>query len=201
MDSWNLSKMRHTKLHDQVYDGQQLRPLWIAEQTGEYGTAVVTFRGPCSVRDHMVDMEDIRDQAFITSDMMLHYIIEIFDIGLREAVLYQHLFVQNIAASLRPQIKAIVCGDDIMINVAAKKEGGTVIEQRKLSVSIATASVVSGLIHIGLNILNSGTPEEVSTTSLSCWGVNLDNFEMCTRAQISRVYSAVEYAMCKVKTV
>jgi hypothetical protein len=83
---------------------------------------------------------------------MLHIMVERFDPDLERAVLLQRLLValtaDRIRGALAPDRAATVrrLGDDLFVG-----EG-------KLSVSVATLSPVSALIHLGLNIDDRGTP-------------------------------------------
>jgi len=195
----NHNNLHIVELDDQPYDGSQLRSLWIAEQAALYGTALSVFQGPCDVEDHMVDLVDIQDNSFISSDLMLHYIIEIFGIGIIPTVLYQRLFVNAIATELRPYGPILVNGDDIFIDVV--NTGGDPYQLPKLSVSIATVSPISGLIHIGLNIHSSGVPKGVIAGSLDYFDLPLDRFIFNTTTRMAEIYNSVLFASSKVKTV
>ena len=75
------------------YDGSQLRPLFAYENFKVEGPAIVSWVGACDVSfDHMVDFEDKIAQAKIKSDLMLHFIVEIFPADLLAAVALQRLF-------------------------------------------------------------------------------------------------------------
>jgi hypothetical protein len=74
----------------------------------------------------------------------------------------------------------------------------TYIERGKLSVSIATSSVVSTLIHIGLNIETEGTP--VKTVGLKNLGIAdvasfAENVMLRYKRELERIYDA----RCKVR--
>ncbi|GAV22520.1 DUF366 family protein [Carboxydothermus pertinax] len=130
------------------YDGSQLRPHFIYENFGLIGDAIIAFRGKASVLDHLVDLEDKKKEAFIYSEDMLHFIVEHFDLDLEKAVLRQRLLIAIIKETLEVFIdKPIVrMGDDLFI------------DDRKLSVSIATKSLVSTLIHTGINVKSDNAP-------------------------------------------
>ncbi|MBX9768162.1 MAG: DUF366 family protein, partial [Bdellovibrionales bacterium] len=76
-----------------TYDGAQLRSLFAYSQYGILGTSVVAFVGPCDVREHMVDLEDVRAGALICGAEMLHLIFEIFEANnsLTHGVSFQRL--------------------------------------------------------------------------------------------------------------
>lgn len=128
----------------QMYDGSQLHSHF-GYENGVEGNSIVSFIGPAEVKEHLVDCEDKQIGDFISSKRMMHFIIEIFDISLREMVVWQRLFIIQITDILSRMFLergiSVCCdGDDIFV------------DGKKFSVSIATVSPVSGLIHVGLNI-------------------------------------------------
>jgi len=134
------------------YIGSQLAPHWIYKNFNIQGDAIVAFVGECEVKlSEMVDIEDVINNEPIYSKLMLSFISEQFNIGLVEGVLRQRLLVTCIKEELEKRgFKPKRNGDDIFIN------------GKKLSVSIATKSINSVLIHTGINILSEGAPIEVS---------------------------------------
>ena len=137
------------------YIGSQLAPHWIYKNFNIQGDAIVAFIGECDVKlTEMVDIEDVINNEPIYSKLMLSFISEQFNIGLIEGVLRQRLLITCIKEELEKRgIKSTRNGDDIFIN------------GKKLSVSIATKSINSVLIHTGVNILSDGAPIEVSALS------------------------------------
>lgn len=134
------------------YIGSQLAPHWIYKNFKIQGDAIVAFCGECEVKlPEMVDIEDVINNEPIYSKYMLSFISEQFNIGLVEGVLRQRLLMSTIKEALEKR-GVIVCrdGDDLFIN------------DKKLSVSIATKSMTSVLIHTGVNILAEGAPIPVS---------------------------------------
>lgn len=132
-----------------TYDGTQLRSHWIYETLGLEGDSIVYFVGPCDVpTEHLVDMVDRRKCDCIKAATMLHFIVEHFDADLKCAVLCQRLLVTHAADVISAQSGMAVRrdGDDLFIG------------DHKLSVSIATVSPVSALIHLGINVDASGAP-------------------------------------------
>jgi hypothetical protein len=97
--------------------------------------------------DHLVDWEDRLQNDFIRAKEMVHFLGEFFGITLKEGIWIQRLMVSEIQTQLlKKEIKADREGDDLFIS------------DRKLSVSIVTASPVSILLHLGLNIHAEGAP-------------------------------------------
>ncbi len=133
------------------YTGNELAPHWIYKKFNLQGDAIVAFCGECEVKlSEMVDIEDVINNEPIYSKLMLNFIVEFFNIGLVEGVLRQRLLISIIKEELEKLIsnKVIRKGDDIFI------------DNKKLSVSIATKSITSVLIHTGININSTGAPVE-----------------------------------------
>lgn len=142
------------------YDGSQLVSLRNYLKHQLLGDSIVSWVGPCNVNtDHMVDGEDLLANSEIRGDKMLHFIVELFDSTLFAAVGLQRLMAatikdvvqltsgeKNLTADLRREGDDIYCGD------------------KKFSISIATQSPTSSLIHFAVNVVNEGTP--VPTISL-----------------------------------
>ena len=126
-----------------TYDGSQLRSLWAYREFGVSGDSVVIFRGPCEIpKENIVDLEDLRAGARIAGPDMLHFIVEQFDRDLEKAVLRQRL----LAAIVRDEL-ARLSGRVI------ERRGDDIYDgERKLSISIATLSPVSSLIHFAVNV-------------------------------------------------
>jgi len=134
------------------YIGSQLAPHWIYKNFKIQGDAIVAFCGECDVKlTEMVDIEDVINNEPIYSKYMLGFISEQFNTGLVEGVLRQRLLMSTIKEALERRGFVISRnGDDLFVN------------GKKLSVSIATKSLTSVLIHTGVNILSDGAPIPVS---------------------------------------
>jgi uncharacterized protein len=169
------------------YDGAQLKPLYAYTQHKVTGDSIISFVGECDVSlEHMVDAEDFVVNAKIQSQSMLHFIVEVFNQNIFTAVSLQRLLVsiaQNLL--LEKNHKLIRKGDDLYL--------GT----KKLSVSIASVSVVSAMIHLGLNITNEGTP--VETCSLSDFGLDAKQFSLELMQLFSNEFDSIFEATQKVK--
>lgn len=134
------------------YVGSQLVPHWIYKNFKLQGDSIVAFIGECEVKlSEMVDIEDVINNEPIYSKSMLSFITEQFNVNLIEGVFRQRLLITIIKELLEEKgIFVVRNGDDLMI------------DGRKLSVSIATKSLTSILIHTGLNILSDGAPVKAS---------------------------------------
>jgi len=136
------------------YSGRELRSRWIAERAGLEGDAIVAFRGSCLVagRD-LVDLEDLELGNTVAGEDMLSFIVEIFGLSLVGVTFAQRLLCSIAQGILneglgRPAIERR--GDDLFLG------------RGKLSVSVATVSPVSGLIHLALNITTAGVPVQAA---------------------------------------
>lgn len=135
------------------YNGTQLAPHFIYKNFGIMGDAIIAFEGACEVKlTEMVDIEDVVNNEPIYSEHMLHFIGEIFNTDLIRGVFIQRLLVTTIKEQLEMKYgKTLVRqGDDLFF------DGG------KLSVSIATKSPTSVLIHTALNVVTDNTPVKTS---------------------------------------
>lgn len=137
---------------DIKYIGSQLAPHWIYKNFKIQGDVIVAFCGECKVNiSEMVDIEDVINNEPIYSKYMLSFITEQFNIGLVEGVFRQRLLICCIKEALENRGFSIKRdGDDLFVN------------GKKLTVSIATKSLTSVLIHTGVNILSEGAPISVS---------------------------------------
>ena len=140
-----------TKYIDEIikYDGTQLSPHFIYKKFNMMGDAIVAFQGPCEVKlTEMVDIEDVINNETIYSEHMLHFIAEMFNTELICGVYMQRLLVTTIKEQLEMNYgkKLVRKGDDLFFG------------NGKLSVSIATKSPTSVLIHTALNVITDNTP-------------------------------------------
>jgi hypothetical protein len=142
------------------YLGPELRPHFILSKFGIEGSAVAAFIGPCDVKtDHLVDWEDRLANDFIKAKSMIHFLGEFFGASLIEGIWIQRLIVSEIQNRLSEQLKGQGItidreGDDLFVRTQNNKQ------QRKMSVSIVTASAVSVLLHLGIDIDPQGAPND-----------------------------------------
>lgn len=134
------------------YKGWQLSPHWIYKNFKIQGDATVAFIGECEVKlTEMVDIEDVINNEPIYSKSMLSFISEQFNVGLVEGVFRQRLLICIIKEVLEKRgFKITRNGDDLFY------------EGKKLTVSIATKSINSILIHTGINIDSTNAPVKAS---------------------------------------
>lgn len=174
-----------------LYDGTQLRSGWIKEVAGIKEEAIVAFRGKADVPiENMVDLEDVAQNRPIYSEEMLHFIVEIFECNLEKMVLRQRLLMAILLEELKkyPQCQKIRRnGDDLYDGDA------------KISVSIATTSPTSALIHTGLNILSENTP--ILTKGLKEYEIYPKTLALKVMEHFAKELGGIAYAATKVRSV
>jgi len=174
------------------YIGSQLAPHWIYKNFGIIGDAIVSFTGAADVKlSEMVDIEDVINQEPIYSESMLHFIAEIFNIPLQEGVLRQRLLVIHAQEAIEKLTgeKLTREGDDLFYN------------KRKLSVSIATNSLNSVLIHFAMNITSKNTPIPTSGLSSELHVENIKTLAENILENYDKEIQDINLATCKVRGV
>jgi hypothetical protein len=180
-----------------AYNGSQLRSLFAYMGFEVQGDSIVSWIGPCDIpNEHMVDGEDLLAGATIAGGRMVHFIIEKFHTPLIAAVALQRLFASICLDFLQEHDRAAAhklrrSGDDLYFN-GDKGEG-------KLSISIATVSPVSSLIHFAVNCTNDGTP--VKTAALSELGLEPKKFAAEVMKRFATEMQGIEEATVKVRWV
>jgi len=172
------------------YDGQQLKSHWAYRTFGLEGDSIVAFIGECEVAgEALVDLEDARAGEKILARSMLHFIVEHFDPELERAILRQRLLVALVAEALRERGAGefIRRGDDLYHG------------DRKLTVSVATISPVSALIHLGINVDPEGAT--VPAVGLRELGVDATSFAKEVMRNYQTEMASVQRARTKVRPV
>jgi hypothetical protein len=176
-----------------TYNGSQLSPHWAYRNYRVLGDSIVSFQGPCRVGlTSMVDLKDVLDEAPIYSEGMLHFIAEHFTLNLEETILRQRLMVAALKdlISEKTIVKLQRFGDDLFA------------DSRKLTVSIATLTAVSTMIHTGVNITGRNAP--VPAVGLADLGLHEGEIahigETLCRTYLEE-YEQVKLARCKVRSV
>lgn len=181
--------------HPIQYDGHQLSPHWIYRTFDLLGDAIVAFTGPCTVTiNEMVDIEDVKANSPIYSPSMLHIIAEFFSVDLHLTVYRQRLLITHAKELLETHLSHRVLrkGDDLYLQTGNGEMG-------KLSVSIATVSSSSCLIHTGFNIQTEGTP--VKTVGLEELGIDVAQFATDLLSAYNSELDDIWDARCKVRAV
>ena len=139
------------------YDGSQINPSWAFQEFGIYGSSIITWIGPVNITpDNLKDFADVGLE--IKSNYMVNFICEFFDqqpTNMRVAYLRQRLLVMIFREILTEY------------GISTKREGDDIfVENKKLSISIASVSLSSAKIHFALNMEDKGTPDDVETIGL-----------------------------------
>ena len=173
------------------YIGSQLQPHWIYKNFNIQGDAIVAFCGECDVHlSEMVDIEDVINNEPIYSKYMLSFITEQFNVELVEGVFRQRLLICVIKEALENRGFTVKRdGDDLFIN------------NKKLSVSIATKSLTSVLIHTGLNILSDDAPIPVSALKSDLNIEDVKGFALEIMEKYSQEIENIKLASTKVRGV
>ncbi len=172
-----------------IYNGTQLTNHFAFKHFGLAGNSIIAFMGPVDVKiTEMVDLEDVRHNEPIRSDMMLSFIIEAFDMDLRGTVWMQRMLMALMQNELNRRLGSFGVsrvGDDLMF------------EGRKLTVSIAAQGQSSCMIHSALNIKPTGAP--VPIACLEEMQVDSTEFATTILQRFSHEFLEVEYARVKVR--
>ena len=173
------------------YEGWQLCPHWIYKNFKIQGDAIVGFLGECDVKlTEMVDIEDVINNEPIYSKSMLSFISEQFNVGLVEGVFRQRLLICTIKEALEKRgFKIIRDGDDLFY------------EGKKLTVSIATKSMTSILIHTGINIDSTGAPVKAAGLSSELGISDVKEFAIEVMDKYSKEIDDIIMASTKVRGV
>lgn len=175
---------------DIPYDGSQLAPHWILKAASLREDVIVAFIGSAKVDAQLVDLEDSLAGKKIYSPRMLHFIAEHFDTDLERMILRQRIFISVLQQSLLT----------LTGNSAITRQGDDLyLDKFKLTVSIATASPVSCLMHTGINIESHGTP--VLTKGLADFDIDPRSFAARAMQAYAEEMEGVRWARCKVRSV
>ena len=172
-----------------AYDGSQLRAHWLLARFQLAGDAAVAFRGACRVAtDEIADLADV-DGPGIAGDDMVHVVWESFtEPDLLLAVHRQRLLsaqAAEVLASLGCRTRVRRDGDDLWVG-----EG-------KLSISIATVTPVSAVIHFAVNATPGGAPVPIAT--LQQLGVEPRAFGEALLQRLAAEQEAIRIARAKVR--
>lgn len=180
------------------YIGSQLAPHWIYKNFNLLGDAIVSFVGEMDVKiTEMVDIEDVISDSPIYSKKMVSFIIEQFGMDLSECVTRQRflicIIIEELKKILGNKFEIRRSGDDIFIKIDGV--------DKKLSVSIATKSITSSLIHTGLNIDPTGAPVEACGLTTDLGITEIEEFAKNVMKRYIEENDEIREAVCKVRGV
>lgn len=174
---------------EMVYTGVQLHSNYAYSEFDLLGDSIIAFCGKCDIpAEQMVDIEDVKDSATIYSESMLHFIVEHYDTDLEKAVLWQLVLTTIVGEVLR----------EMSSSASITRRGSDLYDgDAKLSISIATVTPLSSLIHFGINIVSDNTP--VKTKGLKDYRIDARKFAEQVIARYKSEQTAIDKARCKVK--
>jgi hypothetical protein len=180
-----------TYFHEGELAYTELYPHFARKNFGVAGDSIVSFVGPCDVSgDDLVDLADKAAGTYIKAAKMLHFVVEHFAMDLLTAVRHQRLICAILYEYLVSKLQGATLrrdGDDIYAG-----EG-------KLTVSIATVSPVSALIHLGVNIDATGAP--VKTADLSQFNLSPGETALAVMERYAAEIDGIHTAAAKVRPV
>lgn len=172
------------------YNGEQLKHLFAYENYRIAGDSIVAWIGPCDIPfEHMVDSEDKIEQSKIQGDEMLHFIIEAFHPDIYFSVTLQRLFTSIVESQLR----------ELKLKQSFERSGDDLyFGKKKLSISIASISIFSSMVHFAMNVKNTGTP--VETISFAELKIDAPSFAEKVMKAFVAEYESIVFATTKVKS-
>jgi hypothetical protein len=182
--------MKHHLVKEIItYTGEQLCSNFAYRECGIAGDSIIAFCGPCDVKsDWMVDLEDLKAGHRIYSENMLHFIVEHHDTDLEKGVLRQLV--------LTSVVKDIL-NDTMGKTVVHRVNTDLYDDDAKVSISVATLTPVSSVIHFGINISSVNTP--VKTKGLKDYGIDPFDFANKVMERYSQDIEEIYKARCKVR--
>ncbi len=174
-----------------AYTGGQLHSNFAYTAFNILGDSIVAFCGPCDVKpEHMADIEDLKDSSRIYSENMLHFIVEHHDLDLEKGVLRQLLLVSICHEEIN-----YLLGEQRIRRVHSDLYDG----DSKLSISVATVTPISTIIHLGMNITSANTP--VKTVGLEDYGIDPVGLATVIVEKYAQDVDKLHEARCKVRWV
>lgn len=184
--------MRYRLIKDEIsYTGEQLRSNFAYTTFGIVGDSIVGFCGLCDVKlKEMVDIEDLKSGKAIYSESMLHFIVEHYDTDLEKTILRQ-LIIADIVKDLINEITG---------KVTIKRNNNDLFDgDAKVSISVATVTPLSSLVHFGINITSINTP--VKTKGLRDYNIDAYEFANLVMDRYTKEIDKINIARCKVRWV
>lgn len=173
------------------YTGLELRSHFALEKWDIVGDNIVAFVGKCDLSgDRLVDLIDAKEKAIIYSRKMLHFLGEFFNESLEKAIWRQRLFITIIKERCEESLPSL----------RLRRKGNDLYDgEKKLNVSIATATPISTLFHIGINIETEGTP--VPAAGLQKYRIEPRPFAIEILQRFAEEIDGVDRDLCKVRPV
>jgi hypothetical protein len=185
--------MRSKFIKEEIrYTGEQLHSLFAYDNFGVTGDSIIAFIGAYDVSlKEIVDLEDLKASKRLVSPKMLHFIAEHFDVDLEKAILRQYLLIMIIKELLNEK----------MANLKVTRQGTDLQDNdAKLAISTATASPVSSLVYVGVNIV-SQADSSVKTKGLADYKIDPVVFATEVMDRYTKEIERVSQARCRIRWV
>lgn len=184
--------MRSLFIKEQIkFTGEQLLSFWAYKNYDLLGDNIVAFIGPCELEEkYIIGIDHWKKKTKIKSELMLHFLVEHFDLDLEKALLKQKLLVCILKDKLNHRLKGDIFqrwGDDIYD------------EDYKLTISTATRTDVSTKIHLGINIKAKDAP--VKAKGLSDYGIDPDDIAQVVMNQYRLDMRRIQERLVKTRKV
>lgn len=177
------------------YDGAQLRSSFAAKRFALAGDSIVAWRGSCDISlENMVDGEDREANAEIRGADMVHFIVEVFNFDLLGVTALQRLL-----AAIAKDVVVKLSLEKLLISDLCREGDDLWIGKRKLSISVATVTPVSAVIHFAVDVSNEGTP--VPTISLQDLKIDPKAFALALMESFQKEFLGIHRASEKVSHV
>jgi hypothetical protein len=158
--------MRSLYIKEKIkFTGEQLEPHWTYKNFDILGDSIIAFVGPCELEEkYIIGVNHLKKKTQIRSEMMLHFLVEHFDLDLEKAILRQKALIYILKDKLNHRL-----GGDIF-----QIWGNDIYEKDfKLTIATVTKTPVSTKIHLGINISSKNIP--VKAKGLSDYGIDPDD--------------------------
>ena len=198
----NACQQSELRYHDPVksrllkeeitYTGEQLRSLFALDRFGVAGDSVIAFVGPSDIPiREIVDMDDQKAGRRIQAPRMLHFIAEHFESDLEKTILRHYLLIDILKDLLNEKLNRIV----------VRRQGNDLFDGAfKLTITTATASPVSCLFHVGINVI---PPAEPTTQARGLVSYNIDPMVLGSEVveRYTKEVEKIALTRCKVRWV
>ncbi len=185
--------MRSRLIKEEItYTGAQLASLFALDTFGVAGDSIIAFIGPSDVPlGEIVDIDDQKAGRRLHSPRMLHFIAEHFEWDLEKTILRQYLLIDMLKDLLNEKIGRPVI----------RRQGNDLFDgEYILTIGTATASPVSCLFHVGINVV---APEDPVGKAKGFSNYNLDPLLLAPEIleRYTKEIERIALTRCKVRWV
>ncbi len=151
-----------------MHGQEEMKAHWAYKKFDLVGDSIVAFVGPMKVQhENMIDIRywGGKKKGEIFSEKMLHFIVEHFDPDTEKAILKQYMLLTILEEKLENRLDK---------HIIIRWKDDLFDEDKKLTVSAVTNTLVSTKIHLGINVSEKNLPTK--TRSLEYY--NIDPFDL-----------------------